>query len=105
MSLETSLDTFAGGRLRELLLDALDRVMQNIDDPSTELEPPREITMKIRVKPISREQVVVNVKCNASKLAGAKPIGTTLWIARQGASMTFEEYDPRQMTLPMPDAN
>lgn len=96
---EVALDTLAGGALPERFDMQLAKVLENIQDPNTEATEVRSITLEVKLKPSEdrdRAQTAVRVK---TKLAGPKPVETTVHMGRKDGRLVAVDYDPRQSEL------
>lgn len=94
-----SLDTLAGGALREMFGEELDTVLANIADPNTDDTAKRSITMTVTFKPNKkRDEVEVLIGCSA-KLASVMKHSTRLFVGRQQGRLIAVEDDPRQSGL------
>jgi hypothetical protein len=78
-----SFDNLGGGAAAEKVEHALKQVLENILDPNTHWGAPREIILKIKIKPTSDERADANViiDCQA-KLAPAKSFPTRIFIGK-----------------------
>jgi hypothetical protein len=79
---EITLDTLAGGAVRERVQRELDVLLANIADPNTDAKKARSLTLTIKLKPdINREIVDVEISAKAS-LVPAHAIETKLVTGR-----------------------
>ena len=94
-----TLDTIGGGALSELFAAELARILQNINDPNTDAEAKRTITIAVAFKP-NRDRDLANVEltCN-SKLAGISSVSTRLFMGVHQGKLMAVESDPRQTDL------
>jgi hypothetical protein len=98
-----SLETIAGGALKELFQAELTRVLENITDINTDPQQKRSITVNVEFKPgAKRETADVKVKC-VSKLAGLMTVNTQVFMGKQNGKLVAVENDPRQGGLFDPD--
>lgn len=95
-----TLQNLGGGAAAEQFNHELNRVLENILDPNTRATAPREITLKVKIKPDDdRELADLEIHC-ASKLAAVKPYPTQIYIGVQrGGEVVATEYNPKQLHL------
>jgi hypothetical protein len=89
----------ADGAALELWQAALERVLQNIEDPNTDTKTKRAIRLDVVFSVADEERRVgdCEVRCS-TKLAGVKGVKTLVYIGRhQGALVAVEQ--PRQQDL------
>lgn len=98
MKLEpVGLETIGGGAAVELFDRELRRVLADIDDPNTKPDATRTITLEIAIKPTeNREAAGLSVKCRA-KLAGTRPAGGMLHLAKHGDQLVALAKNPNQI--------
>lgn len=98
---EVSLSTLGNGAVEELFGVELKRVLENIADPNADARTPREVTVKIRIKPNedrSRADVTIIPSC---KLAPLKPHGTYIEMYFDGTcAKAFTGKPLKQPVLP-----
>ena len=95
------LETIASGALEELFQRELQRVIQDIDDPNSDPEVRRQITLEVNFHPNSeRSSAVVQVKAK-SKLAGNRPVSSNVYFAFSTVDGQFvaRVHDPQQGRL------
>lgn len=99
---DMTLGDIGDGALEVRFQRELQRVVENIDDPNTG-EEAREITIKVRCKPIDdrREQVAVEATVT-SKLSAYRPAAANAFLVRENGKLKVREWNPRQERLPMP---
>lgn len=90
------LETIAHGALNELFQEEVKRVVQNIQDPNTDANVVREITLKIKLKPDDTREVAVVDIAVTSKLAGNKGVGTIFYVGMVDGKPVAVEHNPRQ---------
>lgn len=102
---EVTLETVADGRLEERFQQAMDEVLENIQDPTKKTDTMRKITIELKMTPTDelRERVAtqLNVK---TKLAPPKPVESPMWTGRRETEDGEEElvavvFDPRQRDM------
>lgn len=72
---QVTIDNLAGGGAAELITAAFEQVSENIQDQNTEIKQVREITLKISIRPMSRDSAMSKIRVQ-TKLAPAKDIET-----------------------------
>lgn len=97
-----SLDSFARGKLREKLLQELDRVLRDCRDPLTSMDP-RKIKLEMKLVP-SRDRKEIAIRLNTSSTLPARDTAqATLFINNDplpGARLeVHEDADPDQMRI------
>lgn len=98
------LQELAGGALYEKANDAMQRVLENMQDPNTPYKAKRSITIKIGfVQNESRNNTAVDISVE-TKLAAASPVQTMMAIGKnlQNGEVYAEEYGKQirgQMSL------
>lgn len=93
-----SLATLGRGAAIERFDDELQRVLNNVIDPNTDLGA-RKITLTIVLKPNeARDACAVAIGCSA-KLGGSKPVGTTVFLGRGKDGAVASEFDPKQLQM------
>lgn len=97
-----TLDTLADGAARELFGAALERVLANIDDPNTEPEATRTITLKVEFVPTEdRRTTQVQGSCE-ERLPGVKGVITTIYLGRKQGVLTAVEAPKQDELFPHP---
>lgn len=88
------------GSAVELFDIELERVLKNIADSNTDPDAIREINVKVRIKP-KQDRALGEVRITASsKLAGAKPHESVLYVVKRGGQVSAVESNPRQLSIP-----
>jgi hypothetical protein len=89
-----------GGAAVELFDRALEEVLRNIQDPNTEAEARRKIVLEFIFEP-GKDRDVGSVFIKPStRLAGAKPEATIVYIGRRaGGKLMAVENNPRQLAF------
>lgn len=83
VSRQVELGTFMDGAAGLLFAEAFQRVLENIEDPATDVKATRRITLVISVKPNEkRTDAAIMVDCK-TKLSPAKPMGTVVLLGRK----------------------
>lgn len=96
---QVTLESLKGGKVVEMFDQALNQVLENIEDPNTKPDGKRSITITVDFEPSeNRDQVAVTIS-NKVKLVGIRDEVTTLHVGRRGEDLVAVEYDPRQMTF------
>jgi hypothetical protein len=95
-----SIETIAGGAIKEAFDNELIKVGRDIADPNTNWKTARAVIIEVTLNPDeTREIASVNISCK-SKLAGAKPVPTTFFIGeRKGLIAITEKHHPNQAIL------
>lgn len=94
-----SLESIAGGAIKELFEAELGRVLENIADINTDPATKRTITINVEFKPgAKRDTADVKLKCG-SKLAGILTVNTHLFMGRHAGKLVAVENDPKQNNL------
>jgi len=98
---ELTLEGFAHGALRERFADELQRVVDNIDDPNTEPEKVRSITIKVAFRPDGDRSSAKVETTVSTKLAGPVASTSRVFLSRMGTGrrLVAYEHDPRQVDL------
>lgn len=95
-----SVDRLAGGDLVPRLNDALQKLAENVLDPSTKATAPRKITLTITMKPDDNRDMGSVELGIAVKLAAPKPAKTTVFINQnRDGSVVLSERDTRQADI------
>lgn len=93
---ELSLATVAGGAAMELFDRELRLVLDNIQDPNTEAEAVREVTLKLQIKPTKdRESAAVLLKVSG-KSSGTKPVADLVYMGMRHGKLVAVTKDPSQ---------
>jgi len=93
-----SLATLARGGAIERFDDELRRVLDNILDPNTG-DGKRSVIVTVTLKPAEdKRSATVAISCK-SKMQGAEPVSTTLFIGRSQGKAAAMEHNPEQMDL------
>lgn len=96
---EVTLETLKGGAAPELWQMEFERVLENIQDPQTDPEAKRKITLEVVFSPNeTREDMIAEIKVK-SKLAPPKPEGAIVYMGRKEGRLVALGYDPRQGNL------
>ena len=102
---EINLENLANGAAEELFQRELKEVVKNITDPNTDPKEVRKIVLTIAIQPDEkREMAAMNIKCSA-KLAGIKPAGTIMYIAKQGDLAKAFQHNFKQTSFLDKDDN
>lgn len=95
------LETLAGGALVELFDHELGAVLKDIESPNTSATATRRITLEVSIKPAENRESAAVIVSSRCKLAGVKPSGTLIYLARKGGELVAVAADPRQLTIPV----
>jgi hypothetical protein len=100
---QVTLSTLADGAADELFIDALAKVLDNVQDPNTDAKAKREIILKFAVNADEERRVgKIEVTC-ATKLAGVRGLAVGVYLGKQdGLNIAVEA--PKQMDI-FPTAN
>jgi hypothetical protein len=91
-----SLGNLYGGGAIEKFDAELDRVLQNIVDINSG-EGPREVTLKVKLKP-DKDRSFCSVEVQvSSKLQPEEPFGTQMFLGREGGRAVAFEHNPEQL--------
>jgi hypothetical protein len=95
-----SLTNLAGGAAVETFDDALQRVLENIQDPNTDAEVPRSVVLTVTIKP-DKHRSLGDVKIQAAtKTAPPQAVETQFFMGRSPAGLVrASEADINQMNL------
>jgi len=94
-----SLDTLAHGAAIEMFNKELDVVLDNILDPNTKAEAPREVTLKLKIKPAENRRSADATISVVSKLAPIQESRTLLFLGKEGGRAVAAESDMKQLNL------
>lgn len=101
---EVNIQTLGGGSLAELFELEWNRLLHNIQDPNTDAEAKRVLTMKVTVVPDeSREKGDIEIDV-AAKLPGPRTATDTLYMGMREGRLVGVRYDPRQSDMFRPDS-
>lgn len=93
---ELSLATVAGGAAVELFDRELRIVLDNIQDPNTEAEAVRKVTLEVLIKPTKdRESAAVLLKVTG-KSSGTKPVADLVYMGMRHGRLVAITKDPQQ---------
>ena len=98
-----TLSGLADGAALELWQNALERVLQNIEDPNTDTKSKRHIRLECVFSVADEERRVgdVEVRCS-TKLAGVKGVKTLVYIGRHQGELVAVEQPRQQDLFPAP---
>lgn len=96
---ELTLETIAGRRAPVVFEALLEKVLQNMQDPNTDPEATREITLKFKFKPLKSRQEAAIKLIPTYKLAPLEAEGGHLFMRSVGGKMTATTHDTRQEEL------
>lgn len=97
-----ALGNIADGAAEELWQDALQKVLDNIEDPNTDEKAKREIVMRFTITPDGdRRHAKVAVGCT-TKLCGVQAIKARLLIGKHLGRMVAREAERQEEMFPTP---
>lgn len=93
---EVSLETIGNGALPELFGHEWNKLLANAQDPNTDPEETREITIKVKVKPNkNRDEAQTRVSIS-SKLASFSPVQQRVFMGEKNGAPVAVTFDPKQ---------
>jgi len=95
-----TLDQLGGGVIPALFEEEMERVLANIDDPSTAAKKPRKIMIELVFTPDENREAAAVTFGVRSVLASSKPCSTSIFIGRDRGRMVAFLRDPAQPELP-----
>ena len=94
-----TLANLAGGAIPELFDREWKKVIANVQDPNTDPEQKRELTIKVVLEPnTKRELADVHVGIS-SKLASFREVDTLVYFGRSKGDHVAQEQNPKQMAF------
>ena len=94
---KVNLSNIGGGVANELFLRELETVLENMADINTDPKAAREINIKFKFVPNTRRDAgEVEVRCN-SKLVGAKPQSSTMFIVHEGDGIKAYQHTQQEL--------
>lgn len=90
------IETIANGGAAERFDYELGRVLANIDDPNTDPERARSITVTVTFRPRKDRSAAAIVVASAAKLAPVKPVDAEVYLGKRNGKRLAVEFDPRQ---------
>jgi hypothetical protein len=96
---EVTLDSLGGGLAQEIFSREMDRVLANIDDPNTDPQQSRKITLIVTFKPEKSRTHASVLVSSKSVLAGIRPAETEVHLYRHGGRLVATEDDVHQPSL------
>lgn len=94
-----SIGNICNGALPELFNRELDKVLENINDPDTDADKKRSITIELVFVPFSdRSGAAVELKAK-TKLVGVPSVGSTVFIGKHEGRLVAVPKDERQKQL------
>jgi hypothetical protein len=94
-----TLSNLCGGAVLERFQMEWAKVLENIADPNTEADAPREIKVTIKVRPDAKREVGTVEVTTACKLPSLQGVTTTIFMARHHGENVAVEQNPRQLLL------
>lgn len=77
----------------------LEKILRNIADVNTEPEAPREINLKVRIKPDEDREIGAVTISVTSKCPGLKAVSTRVYFGRMGGRPVAVESNPKQLGI------
>lgn len=100
---EVSLTTIKGGAAVEKFDYVLSQILENIDDPNTEADAERAITLQVKMKPSpDRDEVAYSIKVTP-KFAPPKADGGMMYVGRRQGGLVAVDFNPKQPDMFDPD--
>lgn len=96
---EITIETIGGGALPELFAREITRVLNNIDDPNTDPEKARKVTLDVVFRPSKSRDTATVVVSAKSSLAPPMPIANAVYISREAGKIVAYGRDPNQQDL------
>lgn len=96
---ELSLSTAAGGAAEELFDHELRKVLDNIQDPNTQADAIREVTLRLRIKPNEDRTSAEMTLLVVSKVAGVKPVADLVYMGMRHGRLVAVTRDPAQQDI------
>jgi hypothetical protein len=94
-----SLENLGGGAAAEMFNAELQNALDNIADPNTKPDQPREVTLKLKIKPHeSRRSAMISIEAT-SKLAAVKPQTGMVFIGRHKGRNVATDTNPQQLAF------
>jgi hypothetical protein len=95
-----TLSNIAGGAVPELFEHELQKVLANIADPNSDPSATREITLKFRFKPNTKNRGVGEIDIlSASKLGGTTGAETEAYFIHTEGQYVMVEHNPQQVQM------
>lgn len=94
-----TLASIGGGAALELFEHEFKRVLTNIADVNTNAKKPREINIKIVIKPDDDRDVGEAQVFVSSKLAATKPVKSTVYFGKKDGKLVAVENNPIQPNM------
>jgi len=96
---DMTLGEIGNGALEERFQVELQRVLNNIADPNTDVKAKRVITVQVTFRPgKNRDDAAIDVRCS-SKLAGITSVESMVFIGRRDGKVVAVENDIKQSGL------
>jgi len=97
---EVDLANIGNGAAMEIFAEEMQKVMANTQDPNTDAEEPREITLKVILKP-NPQRDAMDVKIQVkSKLAPIVPASGTIYISKKGGALSPVQVRAKEQEIP-----
>lgn len=99
-----TLATLRGGAAVEMFDSEMQRALDNIQDPNTQLTT-RTITLTVKIKPDQNRSIgAVEINCG-SKLAAPKPAVSQFYMGKDRGKAVAFEYNPEQLQMNLEQSN
>jgi hypothetical protein len=96
-----TLANLGDGAALEQFQAAFDEVLRNVSDVNTDPEQRRSVQLTVSIVPNEEREIgEVQIKV-ATKLAGNKPVKTTVFLVRHAGQTIAVEQNPKQLALGM----
>lgn len=93
---EITLESVGRGAAVQLFAREFEKVLQNIQDPNTDPEEVRQISITVKVKPNkNRDEAQARVAVT-SKLASFRPVEERMFMGEQDGQLVAVAFDPKQ---------
>ncbi len=100
---EVSLATIKGGAAVEKFNHALSQVLENIDDPNTDADAERSISLVVKMKPSpDRAEVAYTIQVKP-KFAPPTADGGLMYVGRRHGGLVAVDFNPQQPDMFDPD--
>lgn len=101
---EVVLETIGAGTLPELFGHEWRKLLANTQDPNTDPEEVREITIKIKVKPSKNREEATTRLHISSKLASFRAVEQRVFVGEKNGHPVAVTFDPKQGDIFRPDS-
>jgi len=94
-----SLNNICGGSVEERFQHELLQVLKSINDPNTDAEKKRTLTLEFEFNPFPDRSGAIITLTTKSKIPSIEPVAGSMYLSRQGAVIKAFAHDPRQENL------